>query len=390
MGKKYISAAVQAAASSVGNLSINSDTILGALSYGEQTPDSPMPIGANAAGLFEAINALLSSSTKYTTINFYFQYNRGISGTSWLEQRELTINIVWSQSGAPGEISYGGFGTGKTHGHGAHGATSRQGSVAGNMHFKELTGDTNINLYRIFPYASSAYSPGKAFEISLNLTPGLPAINSLPFWGGGYSVSYTIETDDGIIISANNSTSVSGVKISELTTATSLNDTDLFVLSRDDPAGAPYDDSKNVTLENLKADILAAGSLASRTVRGYVEGDFIGSAGLGAPTVTSIDSATLGAQTYKVLAGFNAWLTANSADVTIELQYELNESGTWVQFANLKTKKLRTGASGHGYVWTVSPMGLADFVAPSAGSYKFRMVANDPALLIHDFSVILL
>ena len=250
MGKQYISAAV---ASTTAVYSIDSSSAVTDLAFGQQTPTAEMPKGSNTAALFQAINALLSSNTRYTTINFYHQYYRGILGSDWLEQRELTINIVWSQAGVPGEISYGGFGVG---GLSNHPSSGRQGSVAGNMSFSGLSGNTNIDLFRIFPYTSMAYSPGKAFEINLDLTPGSPKINSLPFYGGGYSVSYTIETDDGVIVSAAAAPGdPTGIKISELTPTTSLNTTDLFVLSRDDPAGAPYDKSLNITKTDLIASV---------------------------------------------------------------------------------------------------------------------------------------
>ena len=254
MAKQYISAAVTPGGGLAADaLSIDSSSAVTDLAFGQQTPTAAMPEGLNAAALFQAINALLSSNTRYTTINFYHQYYRGIGGRDWLEQRELTINIVWSQAGVPGEISYGGFGLG---GMSNHSSNARQGAVAGNMSFSGLSGNTNIDLFRIFPYTGMVYSPAKAFEINLDLTPGSPKINSLPFYGGGYSVSYTIETDDGVIVSAAAAPGdPTGIKISELTPTTSLNTTDLFVLSRDDPAGAPYDKSLNITKTDLIASV---------------------------------------------------------------------------------------------------------------------------------------
>jgi hypothetical protein len=94
-------------------------------------------------------------------------------------------------------------------------------------------------------------------------------ILGLPFYGRApvnttfARSTYAITTDTGINVTAAPTppaetptvAPVVGVKISELNAATSLTDTDLFVLSRDDPAGAPYDKSLNVTLENLKASI---------------------------------------------------------------------------------------------------------------------------------------
>ena len=261
MAKQYISAAVTPGGGLAADaLSIDSSSAVTDLAFGQQTPTAAMQEGLNAAALFQAINALLSSNTRYTTINFYHQYYRGILGNNWLEQRELTINIVWSQAGVPGEISYGGFGVG---GLSNHPSNARQGAVAGNMSFSGLSGNTNIDLFRVFPYGSTAYSPGKAFEINLDLTPGSPKINSLPFYGGGYSVSYTIETDDGVIVSAAAAPGdPTGIKISELTPTTSLNTTDLFVLSRDDPTGAPYDKSLNVTLADLRVGLVGPNTLS--------------------------------------------------------------------------------------------------------------------------------
>jgi len=99
-----------------------------------------------------------------------------------------------------------------------------------------------------------------------NIT-GLPApVSSNTVTSGGFASQFTLHgnymvtTDNGMTVSVapqappaeTPTETVSGIKISELNAATSLNDTDLFVLSRDQPAGAPYDKSLNVTLENLK------------------------------------------------------------------------------------------------------------------------------------------
>ena len=95
---------------------------------------------------------------------------------------------------------------------------------------------------------------------------GVPVIDGPSHLIGYFALhSYTITTDTGVTVVAapeppaadvvTVTQEVSGIKISELNAADSLSDTDLFVLSRDDPAGVPYDESLNVTLTKLGQSI---------------------------------------------------------------------------------------------------------------------------------------
>jgi hypothetical protein len=107
-----------------------------------------------------------------------------------------------------------------------------------------------------------SFRTGPAKEI---LSIPLPfSINSV-FSTSNYG-SWSIITDDGTTVVAapeppaadvvTVTQEVSGIKISELNAADSLNDTDLFVLSRDDPAGGPYDESRNITKADLFQEIV--------------------------------------------------------------------------------------------------------------------------------------
>jgi hypothetical protein len=369
--------------------------------------------GSNSASgsiLIDKIAEISSTSTKYTTIECTATYGvdppRSMSGNRSSKSKDESMLIIsnfslfidWDHPGGGKMVFQGRY----TFPGGSDDRHTGWQFYNGEYSIEAAGGSITMSPTSDHMGRGPRSSGGPILKYNANRqVTGVPVIDGPTHLVGSCALhSYTITTDTGITVVAapeppaadvvTVTQEVSGKKISELNAADSLNDTDLFVLSRDDPAGGPYDESLNVTLENLKADISAAGSLASRTVRGYVGGDFIGSDGTGAQTITSSDSMELDAKTYKVLAGFNAWLGATNADITIELQYELNGSGGWVQFADLKTKKTRTGGSGHGYLWTVSPMGIAEFVAPSAGSYKFRMDASSATLLIHDFSVIVL
>jgi hypothetical protein len=138
-------------------------------------------------------------------------------------------------------------------------------------------------------------------------------------WGSGSSVfqNYTITTDTGITVVAapeppaadvvTVTQEVSGIKISELNAADSLNDTDLFVLSRDQPADGPYDESLNVTLENLKAgigppSILQTVAWANFNGTEKPDGSAIGATGpckiKDSATITSIEKESTG--TYRI------------------------------------------------------------------------------------------
>lgn len=355
------------------------------------------------APLFDAINNIHTNNTKRTTIEIKYQSITAVQGTQQnpghfappnayisIEIDWEALRVKWSGAMFTGTQ----FGNAILQGNEPINAL---GSTIEMQSWSPDAGRGNPIGYTQFVYLETR-ADRKLVKLPLFLLSG--GSSRFHSQNAQNMASYAITTDDGTTVVAapeppaadviTVTQEVSGIKISELDAADSLSDTDLFVLSRDDPASGPYDKSLNVTLEALTTNISATTNLSSRAVRGYIGGDFIGSDGTGSKTITSSDSVTLGAQTYKVLAGFNAWLSANTITVTVELQYELNGSGTWIKFADLKTTKNRTGSSGHGYLWTVSPMGITELVAPSAGSYKFRMDANSPTLVIHDFSVIVL
>ena len=219
----------------------------------KQTPSAVVTRTQSMTAMFAEINATLSSATKTTQIN---------AGST-------TIRINWPSRTSPGGMTYATpFLTEVVN----FQSDSYGDILSGNVEFDGFTGPTSINLYANGP-SKSALSQ----RITLDLTPGNPAILSLPWIPGGrmgwlaknYIVgTYLIESDDGINVTASPeppaatpvAEEVSGIKISELNAADSLTDTDLFVLSRDDPAGAPYDESLNVKFSDLVEAVSGTGA----------------------------------------------------------------------------------------------------------------------------------
>ena len=216
----------------------------------KQTPSAVVTRTQSMTAMFAEINATLSSATKTTQIN--------VGSTN--------VRINWPSRTSPGGMTYAApFLTELID----FRVDSFENILSGNVEFDGFTGPASINLYANGPI-SSALSQ----RITLDLTPGNPVILSLPWvsvrrqgiFRQNYSVgTFLIESDDVITVSVAPqappvAADVSGIKISELNAATSLNDTDLFVLSRDQPAGAPYDKSLNVKFSDLVEAVSGTGA----------------------------------------------------------------------------------------------------------------------------------
>ena len=375
MAKKYLSASVSYHSNSP-QYAINADSIVTDVVINTQQPQAP---GTDAAvglpALFGEINGILSSTTKSTTITYTTHFNENIHGHGSRKLMAITIKINWPTNNSDGSMSYSGSGISDL-------------ITNGNLDFKDLSGPTDIDLYSVF--SDEKWTPIKRYSIKLDLTKGAPQILSLPFQSS--NATYLIETDDELstpVQTVVSSTDIDGVKISELDETTSLNDNDLLVLSRDDPAGDSYDKSLKVEFKNFKS---SSTNLAAQAVRGDLAADnIIGTHGTGTNALTSSESITLAADTYKILAAVNGYVTYDgSISMNVALEYELDESGTWTEITQLRSQKTKGTGSGHAYFWTISPVGLANFTAPSGGSYKFRARVTSGGMTIHDFSVIVL
>lgn len=220
--------------------------------------------GAGSA-LIDAINAISASDTSITEINivaenaktvgnFVYVYDANL--TIWIDWVALTVQWqgMWRQGPVeqlnkniekPGYSVY--QGSQAIEALGSNVTISALKGSAGNHGGLSLYLETgpNRNILKLPIFSRFSYS-------SWTNPNARPSLNS-----------YTITTDDGINVTATPEPApetpvaeeVSGIKISELNAADSLDDTDLFVLSRDDPAGDAYDSSKNVTLAKLAQSI---------------------------------------------------------------------------------------------------------------------------------------
>ena len=229
--------------------------------------------------LFNKINEILTSETRSTTINCTFLDTDSETGnpqTFRSYERNLTIKINWPRSNTDkGSLSYNG-----TYRENASPHYAAQ-QVLGSVDFADLSGETMISLFLPRPAAYGNWSqatPQTIAQIRLDLTQGNPKILALPVMSKmahwlprGITFTYLIEADDELSTSVQttpdpvvvSSTDIDGVKISELDEATSLNDDDLLVLSRDDPAGDSYDKSWSVKFASLKE------KLTQKYVEGY-------------------------------------------------------------------------------------------------------------------------
>lgn len=213
------------------------------------------------APLFDAINNIHTNNTKRTTIEIRYQSITAIQGTQQnpgffappnayinIEIDWEALRVKWSGAMFTGTLSGNAIFQGNE-------PINALGSTIEMQSWSPDAGRGNPIGHTQFVYLETG-PDRKLVKLPLFLLTG--TISGV--WGGGSRnmASYAITTDDGIIATATPTPpaetpteTVSGIKISELNAATSLTDTDLFVLSRDDPAGAPYDKSLNITKTKL-------------------------------------------------------------------------------------------------------------------------------------------
>ena len=221
---------------------------------------------SNPQSLINALAAISSSTTKTTKIEMkweipgsYFSGGpRGGSTSEFSTYSTMSVfidwenmTVTWSGQENSGISTYATFGGKKT--------ISSAGST---VKLDWVPGQNGDGHYRCRTCPGHSQIMVLKTGTNRNIT-GLPApIHDSTVSTGAFSSGFTmhgnymVTTDNGMTVSVAPDAppvaeAVSGIKISELNAATSLNDTDLFVLSRDQPAGAPYDKSLNVTTEKL-------------------------------------------------------------------------------------------------------------------------------------------
>ncbi len=205
-----------------------------------------------AAPLFDAINNIHTNNTKWTSISIESTGGNANSGS----RAYILIEIDWEALRV--KWSGGLFEEGRN---GIFQGDEPIDPLGSRIEMRSWSRDSIISRgsptgYSWFVYLETG--PGRKlvqlplFFLNTSTSSWLPGVRNIS--------SYAITTDDGMTVSVTPQAppvaeEVSGIKISELNAADSLSNTDLFVLSRDDPAGDAYDSSLNVTLANLKSSL---------------------------------------------------------------------------------------------------------------------------------------
>ena len=230
---------------------------------------------SNPQSLINALAAISSSTTKTTKIEMkweipgsYFSGGpRGGSTSEFSTYSTMSVfidwenmTVTWSGQENSGISTYATFGGKKT--------ISSAGST---VKLDWVPGQNGDGHYRCRTCPGHSQIMVLKTGTNRNIT-GLPApIHDSTVSTGAFSSGFTmhgnymVTTDNGMTVSVAPDAppvaeAVSGIKISELNAATSLNDTDLFVLSRDQPAGAPYDKSLNVKFSDLVEAVSGTGA----------------------------------------------------------------------------------------------------------------------------------
>lgn len=211
------------------------------------------------APLFEAINNIHTNNTKWTTISIEStggDSNSGKTAYILIEIDWEALRVKWS-----GGLFMAVPSNPRSTRNCIFQGDESIDALGSRIEMQSWSRDSRVTRGNPIGYSPFVYlqtGPGrKLVQLPLFILSG-----STGSFGGaafGRNIStYAITTDDGIIATATPTPpaetpteTVSGIKISELNAATSLNNDDLFVLSRDDPAGAPYDKSLNITKTKL-------------------------------------------------------------------------------------------------------------------------------------------
>lgn len=244
MSKRMVYAAVLAdQARNLPSNSLNADTLL----------TSPGRIYTNGVGsqsgggLFDAISEISPTDIKTTTIVWEMQYGVPTEHRDNFTQYgsaffAITVTVDWVNL----EVTWVGQQTGSS-GYGVWNGRSNIELVGSSISLNSVSGTGAAGVLVTGPNRKIL-----AFPFSPNGVGNE--------WNDNFARNtYAITTDTGVIVTATptppaetSTEEVSGIKISELDAADSLIDTDLFVLSRDDPAGNAYDASYNVTLSKMR------------------------------------------------------------------------------------------------------------------------------------------
>ena len=224
------------------------------------------PVTANngtthdGAKLIDMINAISSSATKTVEIEGHWVV---YSSLSWLSGEvyttiaDFSIFIDWVHMTADWVYTW-------------------SGNVrSGHVELDDLGNNVSMLATNNSTEMYLSFSTGPAKEIlSIPLPFSINVAFSTSNWG-----SWSIITDDGINVSATPTppaetptVEVSGIKISELSAVSALQDDDLFVLSQDNASDGTYDASYNVTLTNLKTNLKTGLSTSFQSGK-WVAGD---------------------------------------------------------------------------------------------------------------------
>jgi hypothetical protein len=338
--------------------------------------------GSNSASgsiLIDKIAEISSTSTKYTTIECTATYGvdppRSMSGNRSSKSKDESMLIIsnfslfidWDHPGGGKMVFQGRY----TFPGGSDDRHTGWQFYNGEYSIEAAGGSITMSPTSDHMGRGPRSSGGPILKYNANRqVTGVPVIDGPTHLVGSCALhSYTITTDTGVVVTATPTppaetptAPVVGIKISELTPVSALQDDDLFVLSQDDASDGTYEASLNVTLANLKAGIepppiLQTVAWANFNGKQKPDGSAIGATGPckieGSSTVASVEKVTTGqyqitlSQTmadhnYCVVATCGRQLTSESSAGAICF---VEVDGKEVDNFTLSTRLINTGGT---------------------------------------------